>query len=139
MCQRNYFFTEDTLARAPQEQLTSGDAQLSEEINIYVQAVMSNLPATDAHLEQIRDHQQEDEVCRQLISYIEEGWPPRPHLRGSLNPYWAYRANRNVADGLLLYGSRLVIPSSLRFEILNRLHEGHQGITKCRLRAQQSV
>ena len=35
--------------------------------------------------------------------------------------------------------NRLVIPSSLRHDMLDRLHTGHQGITKCRRRAQQSV
>ena len=36
-------------------------------------------------------------------------------------------------------GSRVVIPPTLRQDMLERLHEGHQGITKCRLRAKQSM
>ncbi|XP_060064739.1 uncharacterized protein K02A2.6-like [Ylistrum balloti] len=36
-------------------------------------------------------------------------------------------------------GSRLVIPSSMRAEVLQKLHEGHQGIVKCRERAKNSV
>ena len=36
-------------------------------------------------------------------------------------------------------GSRIVIPTPLRKEILAQLHTGHQGITKCRERARQSV
>ena len=35
--------------------------------------------------------------------------------------------------------NRIVIPSSLHEDMLDRLHTGHQGITKCRRRALQSV
>ena len=42
-------------------------------------------------------------------------------------------------NNLLLYGPRIVIPTSLQKEILSKIHEGHQGIQKCRLRANTSV
>ena len=32
-----------------------------------------------------------------------------------------------------------MIPSSLHFEVLGKIHAGHQGIHKCRQRASQSV
>ncbi|GBM69072.1 hypothetical protein AVEN_181456-1 [Araneus ventricosus] len=35
--------------------------------------------------------------------------------------------------------ARLIIPESLRLEILKAIHEGHLGITKCRARAKESV
>ena len=35
--------------------------------------------------------------------------------------------------------NRLAMPQSMRKEVLDRIHEGHQGITKCRARAQNSV
>ena len=45
----------------------------------------------------------------------------------------------SVTNGLLLRGNRFVIPQSLRSEMLQKLHAGHQGISKCRQRALQSV
>ena len=36
-------------------------------------------------------------------------------------------------------GARIVIPSEMRLDILDKLHAGHQGISKCRLLAKQSV
>lgn len=43
-------------------------------------------------------------------------------------------------DGILMRGSRIVIPKALQEEMLQRIHtSGHQGITKCRERARQSV
>lgn len=34
-----------------------------------------------------------------------------------------------VHDNLLFKGTRIVIPHSLQNEILNRVHDGHQGIS----------
>ena len=54
--------------------------------------------------------------------------------------YWKARGNLFLdSEGLLLYGSRVVVPHSLRQETLKRIHNGHQGIQWCRLRAKISV
>ena len=45
----------------------------------------------------------------------------------------------SVKDGILMRGSRIVIPVALRPEMLDRVHTGHQGISKCRERARQSI
>ena len=42
-------------------------------------------------------------------------------------------------DGVILYKDRIVIPPSLREEILNSLHAAHQGITAMIARAESSV
>ena len=48
--------------------------------------------------------------------------------------------NYLTSGTLLMYGRRIVIPPSLREDILNRLHnDGHFGLNKCRQRAAESV
>ena len=44
-----------------------------------------------------------------------------------------------MEDGLITKGARLLIPSTLRKRILEQIHEGHQGIEKCMLRAREAV
>ena len=44
-----------------------------------------------------------------------------------------------VHDNILIKGTRILISHSLQNEILNRAHDGHQGIVKCRERARSSV
>ena len=44
-----------------------------------------------------------------------------------------------MQNELLMRGSRIIIPPPLRSDILERLHTGHLGISKCRERARNSV
>lgn len=41
--------------------------------------------------------------------------------------------------GLLLKDERIVIPTSIRLEMLDRIHKGHQGVTKCQERAKRAL
>ena len=41
--------------------------------------------------------------------------------------------------GNILKATRTLIPSLLRLEVLDKIHQGHKGIVKCRARAKESV
>lgn len=110
-----------------------------EETNIYVDHVMENLPASDAYLTELRRQLSADSVCSQVMQYCTEGWPERNRLDSMLRPYCTDRAVLSTHNELLLRGTRLVIPSSLRNSVLGNIHEGHQGVVKCRERARQAV
>lgn len=129
----------DALSRAPSTPPDKRDRELEHESTAFISAIMQNLPATDRRLEEIRAHQAEDDVCRSLKKYCLDGWPEKHHLQGLMTQYWSYRGDITLYDGLLVYGTRIVIPSSMRQDILDKLHEGHQGITKTRERAKESV
>ena len=53
--------------------------------------------------------------------------------------YWQERGNLSVNEGLLMRGQQLVVPPSLRIDILRYLRDYHQGITKTRENAVSSV
>jgi hypothetical protein len=44
-----------------------------------------------------------------------------------------------LQNDLLLHGNRIVVPASLQKETLQKIHQGHQGIQRCRQRANTSV
>ena len=54
---------------------------------------------------------------RQKSSFRYEFFDPHGHL--------------SMSNGLLSYDDRIVIPADMREEILDCIHTGHQGITKC--------
>ena len=54
-------------------------------------------------------------------------------------PYWKFRGDFSLHGNLLLYQDRVTILQKLQEQILHKLHQGHQGIQRCRLRAKSSV
>ena len=125
----------DTLSRAPESGESVQDC-LEQEVEAYVDATFSSIPATERRMEEIRQHQEEDPVIRQLKVYCRTGWPST--IPGVLKPYRYVSSELTVEKGLLMRGSRVVIPASLRVDMLGRIHSAHQGITKCRERAKHS-
>ncbi len=133
-------WTADTLSRAPLKTARAHtDTSLLEDTNIYVDSVISNIPVSGDYLSSLREHLKADSTCSALMEYCTGGWPDQSQLQGELRHYWPDRAVLTVHDGLLLRGTRLVIPFVLQGDVLQRLHEGHLGVTKCRGRAKQTV
>ena len=56
-----------------------------------------------------------------------------------MQPYWTFREELTVEDGLILKGTKLIIPSKKCESILKLIHEGHLGLNKCKLHAKETV
>lgn len=81
-----------------------------------------------------------DEELAIVMRYVKEGWPThRKSCAGRALAYWSLKDSLTLVSGVLFYGSRLVIPNSLREEVLRDLHLAHQGVSKTLQRAQNSV
>ena len=131
--------TADTLSRAPVAEGTSLDQSLQEEVNAYVQLTLESLPASEGRLAEIREAQDKDATCQQIAKYCQGGWPLKNKLFGPVKKSYSVATDLAVAQGILMRGNRLVIPTALQVEVLRQLHVGHQGIQKCRQWAKQSV
>ena len=75
----------------------------------------------------------------QIKTYCKEGWPERTALTGAIRPYYSVLSEISVQNGLLMRGNRIIIPSEMRLQMLDKIHQGHQGIEKCRRKARVSV
>ncbi|UYV62474.1 LLGL1 [Cordylochernes scorpioides] len=125
----------DMLSRKPMSKPHKDE--LEEELSAYIQSI--EFPATEERLLEISRKQKEDSLCSQLAKYCMSGWPKNkrevdPELRG----YWQFQEDLTYQNGLLR-GQRILIPKTLRKDILEKLHQGHFGINKCRSRAKESV
>ena len=68
------------------------------------------------------------------------GWPKTiKQVPPELQPYWTFREELTIEDGLILKGTGIVIPSKQCQAILKQIHEGHLGLNKCKLRAKETV
>ncbi|KAJ8414469.1 hypothetical protein AAFF_G00053390 [Aldrovandia affinis] len=63
-----------------------------EEINLYADSVIANLPATEKRLREIQTHQDNDDILRQLKQYCVEGWPDRFSIGRVFQPYLPFSA-----------------------------------------------
>ncbi|MES9993111.1 MAG: RNase H-like domain-containing protein, partial [Candidatus Thiodiazotropha sp.] len=131
----------DLLSRHPiSRSLSHEEQQNSIETENYVDLIVRNLPATDMRLQEIRMKQGQDIICQTLFKYCQDGWPESKHKACEIGKiYWPYRGEITVNEGLLMKADRLIIPTEMKQEILSKIHGAHQGITKCKLRAKESV
>lgn len=126
----------DALSRAPVESPSTKDHMLIEAVEEYAQSVIPSNVAVD----RLKEAQHKDELCLEVIRCCREGWPVyKTDAYLSVQPYWEVQQHLTVIDDLLLYDDRIVVPSSERLRMLDIIHQAHQGIVKCRLRARQSV
>ena len=129
----------NTLSRAPAGEATQAENLLEEESRAYVNLVLESIPATEQRLEEIRRHQELDKISQAITEFCQTGWPKAKQLSPEMRKYFPMAAEFTVENNLLLRGNRIVIPPPLRQSLLSHIHDGHQGITKCRERARNSV
>ncbi|XP_037079231.1 uncharacterized protein K02A2.6-like [Pollicipes pollicipes] len=68
------------------------------------------------------------------------GWPAEKNgLPEAVVPYFNCRDELSVHDGIIVRGDRVVIPKTMRKEMLVKLHAGHSGINSCLRRARDFI
>lgn len=89
--------------------------------------------------EQVRIATAADEILKAVMALHRQGWPERLTSKfkstGStvtanmLKPYFRIRNELAIANDCLLWGLRIIIPKSLRKNVLDQLHKTHPGQT----------
>ena len=91
-------------------------------------------------LTQIHQATRADPILCELRETILQGWPNTfREISKNLQPYWSYRDKLAIENGILMESGRIIIPKVMQPEILQKIHYGHQGMEKCKLRAKSSV
>ena len=100
-----------------------------------------HLNATPTQVDQIKKETAKDEVLLSLRAVITQGCMPntRSECPSHLHAYWNYCDELTVTDGIILKGTRTLVPKSLHADVLRQLHYAHQGAEKCKLCATGSV
>ena len=114
-----YLHVGDPLSRAP---LPSAD-------DVHTCNNISFTPFNDSRLSEIKADAALDPTLSQLKLIILLGWPDlKSNLPSYVLPYFSYRDELTVQDGVILRGDRIVLPSSLRHDLKVKVHAGHHGI-----------
>ena len=95
---------------------------------------------SDEMLERFRMTTDTDPELKALKKIVYTGWPTSiKQVSETLKPYWTYREEITVEDGIAIKGQRIIIPQQLQKVILTKLHSGHQGSEKTKLREHPSI
>lgn len=112
-----------SLSRKPIE---CNESSLSEGMDWQIHTVTSNAPVSDHKMKEIKTATAQDEQLSMLRQVITSGWP-ESHQKcpSTVAAYWNHRDQRSEASRILLKGEKIIVPHSLRAEMLSRIHTGH--------------
>ena len=72
--------------------------------------------------------------------HISTGFPyDKKNLLRDLHEFWPHKEMLSIESGLITYGNRIIVLREMRPEMLQYIHEGHQGKERCLLRARNTI
>ena len=77
--------------------------------------------------ETIKQHTENDQHMSQLYKHVKYGWPIKND--SPLRQYKNVIGQMSILKGCLLFNNRVVIPQSLRSNVLKLFHDGHPGMS----------
>ena len=107
---------------------------------LHLYHITKQLSAKSYSLNQLRLATQEDNELVILKQTITQGWPRTiKEVPNALQPYLTFHKKHTVEDGLVLKGTRIVIPNKKYEALLKLIHEEHLGLITCTLHAKDIV
>jgi len=111
--------TADALSRSP-----VGECE-----NVHMTGNLEETPINENRFQQIERATKSDPTMTRLKEVIARGWPEnKEELSKDLLPYYNFRDEMTIEEGLILRGERTIIASSLRYDMKKKIHPGHLGI-----------
>ena len=91
-------------------------------------------------LERIRTETSKDPALSFLNSVTATGWPDeRKSVQEEIRGFWSYREEITADNGVLFKLDQVIVPSSLRAEMLRKVHKAHQGSDSTIRRARECL
>ena len=113
--------------RAPQNATDYTEQKQTKELVSSI--VRRNVPQL-LSVEEVRKATPHDPVLLEAMDIVQNGNGESRYKSEDLGPYKLLRSELSVANGILLRGSRIVVPKALQRKVVNISREGHQGIVK---------
>jgi transposase InsO family protein len=106
-----------------------------------IKTIAQQLKLSDIGLQKATE---KDPVLSQVMRFTREGWPPKDtsaeaRSQDDVNAFRKIADSLTISNGCLLYGLRVVIPTTLQPQVLNLLHLGHFGIERMKQLARTAV
>ena len=124
----------DALSRLPLQECWPASASVP--INL-----LSEVETSPVEASEIKRFTAKDTLLAKVKEYLLSGWPARHNLDSSLHTFYDKREELSLEDGIVLWGSRVVLPEKgmLRQRIVEELHATHPGIVKMKALARSYI
>lgn len=97
--------------------------------------MVQSLPISDRRLKRLRVATAKDPELSEVHRKTQYGCPDyEKSIKIEIRPYFTARSELSSWNGILMYRDQIVIPDSLRPDIVSDIHSGHLGLNKCRER-----
>ena len=124
----------DILSRQSLRMETEED---SSDTECCINSIIANAVPKAVTFSQILNASRENTALQKVQEALKTGkWDKNDE---DLKPFYKMRHQLTYKAGLILKKSQIVIPETLRLQILNLAHEGHQGITKTKILLREKV
>ena len=125
----------DMLSRLPRPHNKKDVQVVGQQPAIY--ALMSNVTALQVpDVAKVATETGKDLTLTKALHYTQCAWPSYCNA-DQLSPYYRKRLKLSTDNNCLLWGNRVVIPTTLQEDILKLLHEGHCGEVRMKQQARQ--
>lgn len=110
---------------------------IDQEVVVHTCMLINNLSFSNDKLELFKKETLLDKDLTLIMQYVQHGWSNYDKIPDHLKFYHSIKDDLFVVDGLLFKNSQVVVPKSLRQEMLNLIHYNHFGVDKSKLRAKK--
>ena len=118
--------TADALSRLPLPSESSDNTPVPAEWDSLVN-FLDTSPVTS---DKIRTETRKDPILSKVFKHCELGWSNYALKDSNLTPYVRRKEELSLQNGCVLWGSRVIIPTTLRRNILKELHSCHVGSSR---------
>ena len=131
----------DTLSRAPLPHLSTANLSGEQIFRVELEAMaLDNSGISKVTQENLQEQTAMDPALQKLSLLIMTGWPTvKTSVDPLVRPYFTFKDELSVADGIVYKGEQAVIPSSMRPAMLEKIHKTHFGVGSCIRRAKVSL
>ena len=117
----------DTLSRDPQTQLSAANLTGEHIFRVELETMtLDNSAISNVTLENLREQTARDPELQRLSFLIMTGWPTdKRKLDPLVRPYFTFKDELSLADGIVYKGQQAVIPKSMRPAMLDKIYKTH--------------
>lgn len=113
------------------------DTGNTEEDQSFSELVLS-INVSDERIEQFKIETSQDPTLKIIVDYCKNGWPNhKTKLPDKVKFYFNLRNDIILENEMLFLVDRIMIPQSMKMQMLKQLHESHMGFTKTKARARE--